>query len=158
MWLFNNESIRDDFIKVSNYVGFVYKITNLQTGKIYIGKKNTKSIQNKKLTKKELAMYDGKVGRKPTTKEVIKESDWLNYYGSNSQLKEDIKNLGVGSFKREILILCTNEKQLTYWELVLQCQIGCLKENISSYNDNILGKFYSKDDLYNVVMGDDVLC
>jgi len=35
-----------------NCVGFVYKITNIQTGKFYIGKKSLDSNIRKKLTKK----------------------------------------------------------------------------------------------------------
>jgi len=35
-----------------NCVGFVYKITNIQTGKFYIGKKSLYSNVRKRLTKK----------------------------------------------------------------------------------------------------------
>ena len=38
MWYYNNKEIGDDDIQ--GYVSFVYRITNLETGKQYIGKKN----------------------------------------------------------------------------------------------------------------------
>jgi hypothetical protein len=66
-----------------NCVGFVYKITNIQTGRFYIGRKSLYSNVRKKLTKKELAELEGP-GRKPTKKLVTSESNWMVYWGSNS--------------------------------------------------------------------------
>jgi hypothetical protein len=63
-----------------NCVGFVYKITNIKTGKFYIGRKSLFSNTKKKLTQKELAELSGP-GRKPTSKRVIKESNWADYWG-----------------------------------------------------------------------------
>jgi hypothetical protein len=125
-----------------NLHGFVYKITNLDTGKIYIGRKILHNTLTKKLTKKELAEQTGP-GRKPTKKKVIKESNWLSYWGSNKLLLEDIKVLGKDRFEREILHLTISKKQLTYYEIHYQCTHNVL--GIDSYNDNILGKFYRKD-------------
>ena len=125
-----------------NCFGFIYKVTNETNDKFYIGKKNLYHNNKKKLTKKELAEQTGP-GRKSTTKIVQKESDWLNYWGSNKELQNDIKELGVLNFEREILKLCFTKKELTYWELSLQCQYEVLL--MDSYNDNILGKFFKKD-------------
>jgi len=125
-----------------NLHGFVYKITNLDTGKIYIGRKILHNTITKKLTKKELAEQVGP-GRKPTKKKVIKESNWLSYWGSSKLLLEDVKTLGKDRFEREIIKLAFSKKQLTYYELHYQCVFEVLL--IDSYNENIISKFYRKD-------------
>jgi hypothetical protein len=126
-----------------NCVGFVYKITNIQTGKFYIGKKSLYSNVRKKLTKKELAELSGP-GRKPTKKLVTTESNWLVYWGSNKGILQEIKEVGTDSFRKEILKFCFNKKQLTYWEVHYQCINEVLLTD-KSYNDNVLAKFFRKD-------------
>ena len=124
-------------------VGFVYKITNIKTGKFYIGKKSLYSSIRKKLTKKELAELSGP-GRKPTKKLVTSESNWLVYWGSNKGILQEIKEEGTDSFRKEILKFCFNKKQLTYWEVHYQCINEVLLTD-KSYNDNVLAKFFRKD-------------
>ena len=124
-------------------VGFVYKITNLRSGKFYIGRKSLFSNTKKRLTKKELAEHTGP-GKKPTKKLVTKESDWENYWGSNKVLLQEIKDNGSSHFRREILKFCFNKKQLTYWEVHFQCINEVLLTD-KSYNDNVLAKFFRKD-------------
>ena len=126
-----------------NCVGFVYKITNIKTGKFYIGKKSLYSNVRKKLTKKELAELSGP-GRKPTKKLVTSESNWLVYWGSNKGILQEIKEEGTDSFRKEILKFCFNKKQLTYWEVHYQCINEVLLTD-KSYNDNVLAKFFRKD-------------
>ena len=127
-----------------DYFGFVYKITNLTNGKFYIGKKYFYHTSNVKLGKKELAALPVTRGRKSTTKQVIKESDWRSYWGSSKELQQDVKELGAGMFECIILKLCKDKKELTYYELHYQCTNECLL-SYDSYNDNILGKFFRKD-------------
>jgi len=124
-------------------IGFVYQITNNKTGKFYIGKKSLYSNTKKKLTKKELAQYTGP-GKKPTKKLVTKESNWFEYWGSNKVLLKEIQENGVKDFDRMILKFCFNKKQLTYYEVFFQCRLNVLHTD-SSYNDNILAKFFRKD-------------
>ena len=126
-----------------NCIGFVYKITNLENGKFYIGKKSLYSNVRKKLTKKELAEMTGP-GRKPTKKLVTSESNWLDYWGSNKGILQEIKEESTDSFCREILKFCFNKKQLTYWEVHFQCVNEVLLTD-KSYNDNVLAKFFRKD-------------
>ena len=127
-----------------DYFGFVYKITNLTNGKFYIGKKFFWYNKKKKLTKKQLAEQTGP-GRKSTTEIVKVESDWKTYWGSSKELLADIKSLGEDNFECQILKLCKNKKQLTYFEMHYQCKHDCLVCPSLTYNDNILGKFFSKD-------------
>jgi hypothetical protein len=111
-------------------IGFCYRITNLQTGAIYIGKKNFSSTRKKKLAKRDLSA-------------VTKESDWRDYYGSSKQIQEDVAKLGESSFHREIIALACSKKHLSYLELKHQFINDVL--SINSYNGNILGRFYPRD-------------
>ncbi len=79
-------------------------------------------------------------GKKPTKKQVIKESDWKTYYGSASE----IKSLPKDEMKRYVLMLCKTKKQLTYCETKYLFQYNVLEDD-RFINDNILGKFYRKD-------------
>ena len=124
--------------------GFVYRIEHKETGKFYIGKKQLISKVNKKLGKKELANLEIKRGRKQTKKLVISETDWINYWGSSKNLKADIKKEGLDKFKRVIIQLAYNSKQLTYFETMYQISEKVLMRE-DSWNDSILGKFHRKD-------------
>lgn len=144
MWLYKNKVIEkiEDFGENTPF-GFIYKIENIDTGKFYIGKKQLISVTNVKMGKKELAEQPVQRGRKVTKKQVIKESNWKEYWGSNKFLLDDIKQLGEDKFKREILVICPIKKLLTYWELAFQCKYDVLQSN--SYNDNIEGRYFRKD-------------
>ena len=139
-WLYQYVPLRDDFI--TNDYGFIYKITNLDTNKFYVGKKAFFHNKKKKLTKKELAEQTGP-GRRSTTKVEQVDSGWRDYWGSSKELLADVKSLGEDKFEREILRFCFTKKQLTYYEIHYQIQYAVLFTD--SYNDNILGKFYRKD-------------
>jgi hypothetical protein len=137
-WLYNN---KEDF--PTDYYGFIYKITNLETGKYYIGKKAFFHNKKKKLTKKEIAEQTGP-GRKATTRVDQEDSGWKSYWGSSKELIADVKKLGEDKFTRVILKFAKTKKQLTYYELESQILHNALFDN-TSYNDNILGKFFKKD-------------
>jgi hypothetical protein len=124
-------------------IGFVYEITNTRTGKFYIGKKSLFSNTKKRLTKKEIAEHTGP-GKKPTKKLVTKESNWLDYWGSNKTMLKEIEESGTDIFRRKILKFCFNKKQLTYWEVHFQCVFNVLLIE-DSYNDNVLAKFFRRD-------------
>lgn len=132
-----------DVINPEKYYGFVYKITNKDTGKFYVGKKAYWHNKKHKLTKAQLAEQTGP-GRKPTHEIIQVESDWKSYWGSNKELLADVKKYGEDKFECWIFIQCKTKKQLTYYELHYQCSEGCLISK-NSYNDNILGKFFRKD-------------
>ena len=123
-------------------VGFVYKVTNNKTGKFYVGKKILRNVLTKKLTKKEILEWT-KPGRVPKKRKEIKESNWLDYYGSSKLVTEDIKTYGKEAFTREILRLCTTKKQMSYWETYYQMTLRVLE--VDSYNENIAGKWYRRD-------------
>ncbi len=87
------------------YMGFVYLITNLTSGKRYIGKK----LANFKKSRPPLK---GKKNRRRYTV----ESDWRDYWGSSDKLQADVLELGTENFTREILYFCTSKAELSYLE------------------------------------------
>lgn len=119
---------------IEDYYGFVYKITNTENNKFYIGKKIFKNTR-------KLPPLKGQK-RKRT---VIKESNWKTYWGSSKSLLEDVKTLGEDKFEKTILRLCKTKKQATYWEMHYQIINEVLNNPSQTYNDNILGKFFPKD-------------
>ena len=141
----NNEKITQVSQFPKNTYGFVYKITHIPSGKAYIGKKVLVHTKKVKVTKKDLLLYEGVKGRKPTHKRVSKESDWLTYYGSNQPLQELVKQWPEDHFERNILKLAPNKKLLTYYETQYQFIYRVLEKPDEFFNSNILGKFFPKD-------------
>jgi hypothetical protein len=143
-WLYKQTVINSIEDMPADTFGFIYVVTHVPTGKSYIGKKSLYHNVKKALTKKELAEQTGP-GRKPTKKVVQKESDWKTYYGSAKPILEFIKDGKQEDFTREILELVPNKKLLTYYECKYLFQSGVLEHPEKYFNDNILGKFFSKD-------------
>jgi len=125
--------------------GFVYRVTHEPSGKIYIGKKVLQFTRKTKLTKRDLALYEGEKGRKPSFKRVVKESDWKTYYGSHKEILALIKDGKQEDFKREILTCVPTKKLLTYEETKALFIYEVLIKPDEYFNDNILGKFFRKD-------------
>jgi hypothetical protein len=92
-------------------VGFVYNITNLISGKQYIGKKLSKFSRT---TYKMVTLKNGTKKKKKIKKQI--DSDWLDYYGSSDILNKDVDSLGKESFRREILYYCKSKAECSYIE------------------------------------------
>jgi len=120
------------------YVGFVYMMTAIIDGKAvaYIGKKNFFANVKRPLGKKALALSTDK--RLKKYKRELKP-DFMNYYSSNKILKEAHK-AGV-AIKREILVICSTQMELTYQEVKHQFQYEVLEKE-EFLNGNILGRFF----------------
>ena len=147
MWLYQNKVIEhiNDFECIP--FGFIYITTHVPTGKQYLGKKSLFHTTNQKLGKKELELLPLQRGRKPTTKQVVKESDWKTYYGSEEFIKKELKLKNQTDFTREIIKLVPTKKLLTYYEMKYQFQYGVIEPITGDewLNHNILGKFFTKD-------------
>tara|TARA_R110000822_G_scaffold129838_3_gene266236 strand:- start:73 stop:516 length:444 start_codon:yes stop_codon:yes gene_type:complete len=145
MFNYNNNKIEnlEDFPK--DAFGFIYKVTHTLSGKSYIGKKVLYFNRKVKLGKKEIAALPIVRGRYKTTKQVVKESDWKTYYGSHSEVKNILKVEGESIFSRNILHICYSKKQLTYYENKYLFSLGVLENPEKYYNDNIEGRYFSKD-------------
>lgn len=124
--------------------GFIYKITHLPTNRKYVGKKVLYNNRKKPLTKAEIAEQTGP-GRKPTHKVVTTESDWKKYWGSNTEFKKLLQIYPADQFSKEIVEFASNKKLLTYYECKYLFSMGVLEDPQMYANDNILGKFYTKD-------------
>jgi hypothetical protein len=144
MWLYKEKVINSLEDMPQNTFGFVYIVTHQPSGISYIGKKSLFHNIKKKLTKKELAEQTGP-GRKSATRVVVKESDWKTYYGSAKPIMELIKGGKQEEFTREIIQLVPNKKLLTYYECKYLFKYGVLEHPLEYFNDNILGKFFTKD-------------
>ena len=144
MWLYKNKEILSLEDLPQDTYGFIYIVTHLPSGKSYIGKKSLFHNVKKKLTKKQLAEQTGR-GRKPTTEVIQKESNWKTYYGSAKPILDLLKEGKQEEFTREILQLVPNKKLLTYYECKYLFMLGVIEHSESYFNDNILGKFYSRD-------------
>lgn len=140
-WTYENKEVTDlsNIVNENDTVeGFVYCI-EFSNGKKYIGKKNFFHTVKKKLGKKELSKITDK--RLKDYKIVKRESDWLKYNGSSRKIKEDLQK-GVEPVKKEILLLASSKKELTYLETQCLFCNKVLEKGDEYYNDNILGKFY----------------
>ena len=144
MWLYNNEVIETIEDIPANTFGFIYITTYIPSGISYIGKKSLYHNVKRKLTKKELSEQTGP-GRKPTTKVVSKESDWKTYFGSAKPILEIIKDGRINEFERQIIQVVNSKKLLTYYECKYLFKYGVLEHPLEYFNDNILGKFFTRD-------------
>ena len=136
-WIYKNQEFTDLHIP-EGHVGFIYIMTAIIDGKsvAYIGKKNFFANIKKPLGKKALAMSTDK--RLKKYKRELKP-DFMRYYSSNKILK-DAHKAGV-SIKREILMICSTQMELTYQEVKYQFKYEVLEKD-EFLNGNILGRFY----------------
>jgi Putative endonuclease segE, GIY-YIG domain len=112
-------------------VGFVYNITNLVSGRQYIGKKLAKFS---KTTYKTVKLKNGNKKRKRIKGKI--ESDWQTYYGSNDALLKDVAELGTHNFRRDILYYCKSKAECSYVEAREQFSRRVL-ESDQYYNGHI---------------------
>jgi len=107
-WLYKNEPVTQ---LPEDCAGFVYLITNTESGRMYVGKKLSrfKTTRYKMHTQK-----NGKKVRKKIRGAV--GSDWQDYYGSSDALVKDLEKLGADKFRREILFYCRSKAELNYVE------------------------------------------
>lgn len=125
-WQYQNKPLNENEIP-ADAMGFIYMITQLSTGKKYIGKKLLTSAATKTV--------------KGVKKKIRKPSDWKEYWSSSPKIKEWITSNGTSDFTREILAFCKSKGSLAYMEEMSLYQCGAL-ESDSWINDNIRSKIY----------------
>ena len=127
-WTYENtivETLPEDCI------GFVYLITNVISGRKYIGKKLAKFS---KTTYKTVKLKNGTKKKKKIRSKI--DSDWREYYGSSPELSKDIAELGAENFSREILFYCKSKSECSYIEAREQFSRRVLESN-DYYNGHI---------------------
>lgn len=143
-WTYNGISITEISDMPEGTIGFIYKITNGETGQYYIGKKSLYSHR----TLPPLKGYKRK-------RKVVKESKWVDYRSSNpsvqlwfhsneAALEQEPRGEINDTLELKILRFCKTKKALTYYELQEQFSHNVLADELS-LNDNLLGKFFRKD-------------
>tara|TARA_R110000737_G_scaffold185998_1_gene209118 strand:+ start:282 stop:704 length:423 start_codon:yes stop_codon:yes gene_type:complete len=133
-WFYENSKIESIQDMPEGVFGFVYEVHHVVSGKKYIGKKQIMSNRTLPPLKGE---------RKK--RKVTKESDWQNYYGSQIEVKQLVKEAeSLQEFDRRILRYCFTKKELTYRELEHQVLKRVLEDD-NYLNSNINGKFFRKD-------------
>ena len=123
---------------IDDYFGFVYKITNIQTQRSYIGRKQFHSYIRKKIK--------GKKNRK----KIVRESDWKTYTGSSEILNEDINRMGKDKFIYTIMKLCVTKRDLGYYETWYQMTESVLDSKFPDgtrkyYNNNIMSRWFATE-------------
>ena len=129
MWYYRNTSFKET---PEDYQGFVYEITELRTGKKYIGKKN--------FWKPKTLPKNSKRKRRIRTRV---ESDWRSYFGSSGVLNQLVEEQGEQNFKRMILKLCKTKGEMSYYEAKIQFENDVLL-NDEYYNEFIGCKIHAK--------------
>ena len=129
MWLYDGKQ----FLHTpEQYQGFVYVITEVDTNKHYIGKKNFWKPKTLPINKKRK--------RKVRTRT---ESDWREYYGSSKEFSLLVEKKGKDNFKREIIRLCKTKGEMSYYEAKEQFDRNVLFSN-EYYNEFIGCKIHAR--------------
>ena len=122
-WTFNGKLFEST---PEEYQGFVYQLTEIHSNKKYIGKKNFWKPKTLPINK----------ARKRRVRTRV-ESDWKDYYGSSNEVRKIVEEHGTQTFKREILKLCKNKGEMSYYEAKLQFDNDVLFRD--DYYNNFIG-------------------
>jgi len=129
-WIHKNE-IYAGPTDVKEQYGFVYKITNAETGKFYIGAKFFWKPHYKMVNKKR--------------KKSMIESDWRDYWSSSEKLKKDVLELGESNFTREILHIVKYRGMVKYLETKEIISRNCLElSDDECYNGIVACKIHKR--------------
>jgi len=127
-WTYQNQPVET---LPEDCVGFVYLITNITSGRMYIGKKLAKFS---KTTYRTVKLKNGTKKKKKIRSKI--DSDWRDYYGSSPELTKDVTQLGTENFTREILFYCESKAECSYIEAREQFSRRVL-ESKDYYNGHI---------------------
>lgn len=129
-WNYNHRPFDLTEEELKEYVGFVYRVTDLTNGVGYIGKKFFWRPKTLPITKTRKRRVKTKV-----------QSDWQKYFGSSEQVKLLVEQ-GI-PFKREILRLCRTKGECSYFETKAQFDNDVLLRD-DYYNEFIGCKIHAK--------------
>lgn len=130
MWYYNKNAFDET---PEEYQGFVYRITEKDTGMKYIGKKF--------FWKPKVLPKNSKRKRRVRTRV---DSDWRTYFGSSKEVQQLVEEKGEDNYYREILKLCKTKGQCSYYEMKFQFEYDVLLKPEEYYNAFIGGKIHRK--------------
>ena len=136
MWHYNGKLFDET---PEEYQGFVYMITENDTGMKYIGKKffwKPKILPKTKTRKRRVRTRT--------------ESDWTKYFGSSKEVQELVEQKGADNYTREILKLCRTKGECSYYEMKYQFEYDVLLKPDEYYNAFIGGKIHRKHVLLDI--------
>ena len=116
VWLYEGKPYDPEFEEIPpEYVGFVYRITDTETGEKYIGQKRFRRTKTLPITK-----------TRKRRKKTLVESDWRVYYSSSTIIKQAVTEGLSDRYLREILQFGYSKGDLSYLETKLQFDLGVL--------------------------------
>ena len=116
VWLYEGNPYDPEFEEIPpEYVGFVYRITDTETGEKYIGQKRFRKTKTLPITK-----------TRKRRKKTLVESDWRVYYSSSTIIKQAVTEGLSDRYSREILRFGYSKGDLNYLEMFLQVQHNVL--------------------------------
>ena len=118
--------VKKDF-DIADWFGFIYRITELDTGREYLGKKQLFMMRR--------IVVAGRKNKKIT----YRESDWKKYTGSCKDLNEQIKLKGLDNYTFEIVSLHKSKASLYYAEVRIQVFEDVLRVRM----ENGIRKYYN---------------
>ena len=116
-WLYNGQPVDEIDDK---FAAFVYLITNIATGRRYVGLKLTKFAKTRQVKGKK--------------KRFKVDSDWREYWSSSAEVQADVDRLGPANFRREILYFCELKAHANYLEAREQMDHRVLENPDKWYN------------------------
>lgn len=116
----------DKSVDATQYEGFIYLITHIASGRMYVGKKSVWTYKKRKR---------------------FKPSKWEAYWSSSADLKQLIKQDGEAAFTRTILHWCTTKRAMTFLEAEEQMARNVLHAKLPNgdyeyFNRNIMSRFF----------------
>lgn len=119
-WIYAGQD-KDRFdVKGELMLGFVYKVTELSTGRWYVGKKQCTRIA-------KLPPLKGTKRKR----RVLKETPWRKYQTSSTNIVELCEEHGEEWFQWEILSFHNSKSMLAWVELGHQVRGDCLRNEMS---------------------------
>ena len=116
-WIYKGKDFTEsDYEQIADEItGFVYVITDKESGERYIGQKRTKKTKTLPITKS-----------RKRRKRTLVESDWRAYYSSSSIIKENVESGCSDRYTREILRFGYSKGDLNYLEMLEQIKCNVL--------------------------------
>ena len=117
-WLYEGKPWNPEYDDIPpEYFGFIYRITDKETGEMYIGQKRMRRTKTLPVTK-----------TRKRKQKLLVESDWRNYYSSSKHIQNNVSKGLEGLYKREILRFGYSKGDLNYLEMLEQIKCNVLMD------------------------------